>query len=578
VRVAVDVPALADQRRELDYVAPAGTAVGSVVRVPLHGRRAGGWVVGTDIDPDPGLRLARVAKVSGYGPAPEVVELTAWGAWRWAGRRTALLRAASPPAVVRGIPPAGAAVRGRAPEDAEAIDMARDARLAGEAVVRVPPAADPSALVSALLGAGPALVVVGAAGAARPLADRLRAAGWPTALLPEGWARAAGGGTTVVGARATAWAPASGIETIVVLDAHDHGLVETRAPTWSAWVVAAERARRLGLPCVLVTPCPRLEQLQWGRLLVPSRDSERRGWAPVVVLDRTRDDPREGLLGERLVPVLREATAERPVVCVLNRTGRVRSLACRTCGWATVCEHCGGGMGADGAGLTCHRCHRIRPAVCQHCGSAALKATRLGVTRLRDDLEALARLPVAEITAATDTVPRTPVVIGTEAALHRVRRAAAVVLLDFDGELLAPRMHAAEDALALLALASRQVGGRDAGGRVLVQTRQPDHPVVQAAVRADPGRLAESELSVRAALALPPFTALAEITGEPALVEAAGSAVAGRHGAEVVATAPGRVLVRARDHRALCDALAEGGRPPGVGIDRLRIDVDPLRI
>jgi hypothetical protein len=107
-RVAVDVPALADQRRAFDYLAPEGTEVGAVVRVPLHGRRVGGWVVSVGISPPEGLRLSRVAKVSGYGPPADIVDLTEWGAWRWAGRRTALLRAGSPPGVVRSLPPRSA--------------------------------------------------------------------------------------------------------------------------------------------------------------------------------------------------------------------------------------------------------------------------------------------------------------------------------------------------------------------------------------------------------------------------------------------------------------------------------------
>ncbi len=67
--------------------------------------------------------------------------------------------------------------------------------------------------------------------------------------------------------------------------------------------------------------------------------------------------------------------------------------------------------------------------------------------------------------------------VGTEAALHRVDRADVVAFLDIDQHLLAPRFGAGEEALALLARAARLVGGRDGGGRLLVQTRVPDHEV-----------------------------------------------------------------------------------------------------
>jgi primosomal protein N' (replication factor Y) len=207
-----------------------------------------------------------------------------------------------------------------------------------------------------------------------------------------------------------------------------------------------------------------------------------------------------------------------------------------------------------------------------------LRATRVGVTKLREDLEALARVPVGEVTAADAGVPATPVLIGTEAVLHRVPAAAAVVMLDFDAELLAPHLRASEEALALLALAARVAGERDGPGRVIVQTRLPDHPVVQSAVRADPGVLARTELLVRTELQLPPVTALAALSGDADVVAQLGAALGTFVGVEVIELEPGRALVRAPDHEALCDALAAVGRPTGIANDRLRIEVDPQRV
>jgi primosomal protein N' (replication factor Y) len=152
-----------------------------------------------------------------------------------------------------------------------------------------------------------------------------------------------------------------------------------------------------------------------------------------------------------------------------------------------------------------------------------------------------------------------------------------VAFLDFDQELLAPRFRAGEEALALLARASRLVGGRQRAGKVLVQTRAPSHPVIEAALLADPGRLAASEEAVRKALRLPPFSALAVLSG-PGARELAGTL------GELVGDLPGervelselgddRWVVRAADHASLADALAAVGRPS----ERVRIDVDPVR-
>jgi primosomal protein N' (replication factor Y) len=414
------------------------------------------------------------------------------------------------------------------------------------------------------------------------------------ALLPGQWAQARAGGGVVVGSRAAAFAPLPVLGAAVVLDAHDEAYHEERSPTWCAWQVAVERARRQGAPCALVSPCPTLDVLEAGRLVAPSRHDERAGWPPVEVVDRGGDDPRSGLYSERLVGLVRWAAAEpgRRVLCVLNRTGRIRLLACAACGELTRCERCGAAVESKpDAGLWCRRCGAERPAVCGRCGATRLKAVRVGVSRVREELEALAGTPVAEVWGAPggpgDTTgnrpgvpPAAAVVVGTEAVLHRASTADVVAFLDFDAELLAPRLRAAEEALALLARAARLVAGQPhdaargrAGGRVVVQTRQPRHPALAAALAADPGLLASSEAPLRAELGLPPFTAVALVSGPAA--GAYGAALSAGAGPAVEVSGPleGTWRLRATGHGALCDLLERTPRPPG----RLRVEVDPVR-
>jgi primosomal protein N' (replication factor Y) len=360
-----------------------------------------------------------------------------------------------------------------------------------------------------------------------------------------------------------------------VLDAHDEAHAEERAPTWNAWVVAAERAARCAVPCLLVSPCPTLEVLDWGRLVTGSRRAERLGWATLEVVDRRKEDPRSGLFSERLVTVARAAgsTSKERVVCVLNRTGRARLLACRACGELARCERCEGPLAQADASdaLRCRRCGQERPDVCAACGSRRWRALRPGVAKVRDELQALTGMPVGEVSSRTvDVDLGAPVLVGTEAVLHRVRGAGTVVFLDFDQELLAPRYRASEQALALLARASRLVGGRG-GGRIVVQTRSPANEVIDAALHADPGRLAAVDGERRSALGLPPATALALVSGPSADRYAAALDT---RAVDVLGPDDGRWLVRATDHRVLSDALAAAPRPPG----RLRIEVDPLRV
>jgi primosomal protein N' (replication factor Y) (superfamily II helicase) len=306
-------------------------------------------------------------------------------------------------------------------------------------------------------------------------------------------------------------------------------------------------------------------------VVTPSRSVERAGWAALEVIDRRRDDPHTGLYSPRLVGLLRGSSR---VICVLNRKGRARLLACRSCGELARCEKCGAAVGQAGDGrLVCSRCATERPVVCLHCGSIRLKTLRVGVTRVREELEALAGRPVGEVTAETKDLPDAPILVGTEAVLHRVPSVDGVVFLDFDQELLAPRYRAGEESLVLLARASRLVGGRRRGGRVLVQTRVPHHEVLTAAVSADPARLAVSEAGMRIALGLPPERALAVVSGPVASTYIDALKAAGDESVEISGPDNGRWLLRAGDHDHLCRLLAGVARPPG----RLRVEVDPLR-
>lgn len=518
--------------------------MGTRVRVPLHGRRVGAWVVGVGVEPPPGVTPVPIAGVSGLGPPPAVLDLARWAAWRWAMPVATLLRAASPDRVVRGpLPRPPSAGRGGAPG-------AEHPLAPGTELHRLPPAADPLGEVLAVVegapGPGSVVVMVPGVGWAERLSARLRRRGLAVA---GGWAEAAAGWPVVVGSVSAAWAPVPRLAGAVVLDVHD----DAYRHRYDAVAVLAERAAREGAPCRLVSPCPTAVQVARHGLVAPSRAVERAGWPPVSVIDRRGADPRTGLLSEELVRL-----RGRPLVCVLNRTGRARLLACAACGALARCERCGRPVGREDGRLACRGCGEVRPEVCGSCGATRLKVLRQGVSQVRDELAALLGEEVAEVAGPRQPVPAVPVLVGTEAVLHRVRRAAAVVFLDFDQHLLAPRFTAAEASLALLARAARLV--RD-GGTVLVQTRMPDHPVLAAAVAGDPGRLDEGPL--RRELSLPPYAALAVARGE-----AAGAYLGPLGGVDL---GDGRWLLRAPDHRTLCHALAGAARPPG----ELRVTVDP---
>ena len=98
-RVCRVVPDLTAVDRAFDYTIDADAPVGTIVRVPLHGRRVRGWIIDIDVEPETS-KLLDVLGVVSAGPSPDVVELSEWVAHRWCGPRVAVLRSASAPNVV----------------------------------------------------------------------------------------------------------------------------------------------------------------------------------------------------------------------------------------------------------------------------------------------------------------------------------------------------------------------------------------------------------------------------------------------------------------------------------------------
>jgi primosomal protein N' (replication factor Y) len=576
-QIARVLPNITGLDKSFDYLIPdelaADVRVGAVVRVELHGRRVGGWVTEILASAAPGLAfdsLKPIAKVTGFGPDRELIELAEWALVRWAARRLRpMLVTATPLRAVRALP----AERRTSPSAEPTSPATVELLAAGGGALRLPPRVDVMPAILAAVRLGPCLVVVPQHDEAKLLDARLRRAGISTALMPDGWAAAAAGVDVVIGSRSAAWAPCRGLSVAVVIDEQDEALQEERSPTWHARDVIVERCRRAGVPYVLVSPAPTLvaveEYAGSSGVVHPPAARERAGWPRVVLVDRRDEDPwKKSLVTSPLIERIRNP--DLTVVCVSNITGRARVLACRACRALIRCEQCDAAVGlADDGMLSCRRCGAVRPPVCQECGASRFANLRPGVTRLREELEAAAARPVVSVTGADDQPPtRAGVYVGTEAVLHRVHRADVVAFLEFDSEMLAPRFRAAEQALALLIRAGR------IAPEVLVQTFSPDHEVLRAAVAGDPAAILPGERERRRPLSLPPYGALALVSGTGS-AEVAAELSKPDVEVDVGGDGTGRFLIRAADWTTLGVALNAAERPPGA---RVRVEVDPPRV
>ena len=542
-RVLTENAALAD--KPFDYLVPESMSVGvgDRVRVNLNGRSIRGWVVE---EGDESLATKPLTAWLGYGPSPEGLDLARYVARRWYGPLSRVLVSMSPDRLVKELP---------SPPTEWSRPPLSDAPESGLYVYG--PSEDPFEFVlrtTALTRRGPLLILAPSEGYAQRLGARLLRHGVPVAG-PGEWSRQRANWPVVVGARGAALAPCSPIGGVLVLDAEDESYRSEAQPTWWAPALVVERARRDGVPWWMTTSTPTPDLYSLGE---PQWRDVSRWWPRVEVVDRRESDPRDGVLDQRaLVEVRRALEGPEEVACVvvLQRLGAGRLYACRSCRELARCAVCQQAESLREGQMVCAEGHDPRAPFCRQCGSTALRAVRSGVTTLARDVAALTGHAVSELTATTRPGPLERVVVGTEAALHRIRRAGVVVFADFDQYLLAPREGSRSRALGVVARAGRVTGGRARGGVVVIQTRRHDD-VMEALREGQPRSVCEAEREEAELLGLTPYGAPTEILGAGAAAWLAEVEIPGVSRREM----DGGVALRHADPAAVPDALARLAR------------------
>jgi primosomal protein N' (replication factor Y) len=596
--IARIVPDVTGVDKVFDYLVPeslvGNICVGDRVRVPLHNRNVAGWVLQlgdtttqfSDVDES---RLLKVIKVLGKGPSQEVVDLARWAAHMWVGRLRAFFVTASPATLVAALPGSRytqVSTRKKFDVDAQTIDAVDGA---GVSVLRRGPACSPRSLLLTAASKGPVLVVIPTLNRARLMAASLRESGLSVAVMPGDWAVAAGGVDVVIGARSAVWSSVPMLRSIIVIDEHDDALQEERSPSWHARDIAIERANKLGIACILVSPVPSLRALHRVAGSVASLDpaTEASHWPQLRVIDRRLDERwSSSMLSSELIEQLRDHS--RRIVCVLNVKGRARLLACGSCRELVRCDVCEAAMTMSSSKqLECPRCANVRPAVCVKCGSGKLAVIKAGVSRLREELAAAAGRRVDEVveisggeTANKDQeIDQTKMLfVGTEAALHRVRDVDTVVFLDIDQEISAPRYRAAEITLSLVVHAARLVARKTSGGIVMIQSMLADHALLRGLAVHDLSEFVYEEMARRQSMQLPPYGALAQVsgTGVDQLADILRSNVL----LQVSATNKDAVLVKSADWETLANSMSDAlvaASTRGKKTLRTKTQIDPPR-
>ncbi|MCU0766374.1 MAG: primosomal protein N' [Gammaproteobacteria bacterium] len=339
-----------------------------------------------------------------------------------------------------------------------------------------------------------------------------------------------GSADVLIGTRSAVFAALPRLALVIVDEEHDPSYKQQEGFRYSARDVAVVRAREAGCPVVLGSATPSLESLrnaQLGRyrtLRLPQRAGT--ATAPRIDLVDIRAAPLAGGLGPVSQRLARETVARgEQVLLFLNRRGYAPVVMCHACGWVAECRRCDARMtfhGADSA-LWCHHCgaQRPRPPSCPACGTADLRDLGQGTERLE---EAVARLfpghPAVRIdrdsTRRRGALERSiegirsgrfPLLVGTQmlAKGHHFPNVTLVVVIDADQGLYGTDFRASERMAQLIEQVAGRAGRADKPGRVLIQTRHPDHPLLQLLVRDGYAAFARAALAEREAARLPPF-------------------------------------------------------------------------
>jgi len=360
------------------------------------------------------------------------------------------------------------------------------------------------------------------------------------------WQGAASGEVGVIlGTRSAAFVPLPRAGLIVIDEEHDTSFKQQEGFRYHARDFAIVRARALGIPVVLGSATPSIESLanveqsRYRRLVLPERAG---GAKPPTarVLDLRGQALRDGLLGETHAALAACLARGEQALVFRNQRGYAPVLLCHDCGWYPACPRCSTSDSERRAliwhrnvgRLRCHHCS-LSTAVPNHCGACAglaLAPTGFGTQRLEASLTAY--FPDHRVIRIDTDSTRTSgsfarlveplvkgepgLVIGTQmlAKGHDLPLLTLAVILGVDAALAAADFRSPERFAQLLIQVSGRVGRSTRPGRVIVQTHQPQHPLLQQLLVGGYGAFARTELEQRRMAGLPPFAAQALLRAE----------------------------------------------------------------
>jgi primosomal protein N' (replication factor Y) (superfamily II helicase) len=457
----------------------------------------------------------------------------------------------------------------------------------------------------------------------------VKPAEWHSEITPRKrqrtWAAvAAGEARVVIGARSALFLPYADLKLVIVDEEHDNAYKQEDAGRYHARDMAVVRAHAAQIPVVLASATPSVEtevnarRGRYRRLALPERFGGQ-ALPSISPVDLTREGPPPGrFIAPRLVEAVTSALERgEQALLFLNRRGYAPLTLCRACGHRFACPNCDAWL-VDHRfrhKLVCHHCGFAMPAppACPKCGATdSYVACGPGVERLGEEVAQLfpdARTMVLSSDLITSiermreelkevAEGRVDIIIGTQlvAKGHHFPKLNLVGIVDADLGLANGDPRAAERTFQLLYQVAGRAGRQAGRGIGLLQTHQPDHPVMRALIACDRDAFYASEIEARERTGYPPFGRLASL-----VVSAGDRHVAEAHARKLASCAPHDEAVRLLGPAEAPLALVRGryryrllakstraydlsaymrdwlaGAPKTKGDLKLEVDIDPV--
>ena len=363
------------------------------------------------------------------------------------------------------------------------------------------------------------------------LTDKQRLAAWTSAKR--------GSAQIVLGTRSAIFTPLARPGLIIVDEEHDQSYKQQEGFRYSARDLAVSRAHKESISVILGSATPSIESLnncatgRYNHLILTDRagTAKQPNWS---LVDLKSEKSEAGIAASTLSAISQTVEQGHQVLVFLNRRGFAPAIICHHCGWSAECHNCDSRLTVHRARnrLICHHCdyqQRV-PHLCPGCQGQELISLGEGTERSEEYLEKCfpqtkvlrvdrdstrkkgAMQEVFEIGSSGEPC----ILIGTQmlAKGHHFANVTLVAVLDADSGLFSPDFRSHERLGQLLTQVAGRSGRGDLPGRVIIQTHQPQHPLLEMLIGSGYSFFAQQIMSERQITQLPPFRHMAVIRAE----------------------------------------------------------------